>query len=143
MNRLRTGFVAMLALWAVILGASHAFACSCATPPVSPAEVMANIPLMFWGRAVSVQESGGTRAYVVEVWAGKAVLPVTVVVKTASSGPACGIELPLGKVELIAGVPKDGAVFANQCSKYWVDTHKAAIMELLKGCEPFGPCPAN
>lgn len=128
-----------IAVWLALGGES--LACSCAPPPATAQEAMRAAPVLFWGRAVAVKESGGERTYDVETWAGTAVSPVTVPVKTRSHSAACGIELPLNQVELIAGSAKDGFVFATLCTKYWINTHRPAIVEILKTCEPFRPCP--
>ena len=130
---------AVLAAW--LSAGAPALSCSCVRPPPTPEEVMRAIPLLFWGRAVGVQEDGKERVYAVEVWAGNAALPVTVAVRTARNSAACGVELKLNQAELIAGSLRDGNIHANLCNKYWVDAHKPAITEILKACKPFSPCP--
>jgi hypothetical protein len=129
------------ALWLALPGA--AAACSCAPPPPDAAEVLRSTPVIFWGRAVAVSEAAPLRTYTVEVWAGNAALPATVAVKTANRSAACGVELAIGPVELIAGVEKDGAVWINLCAKYWIDAHRPAIEALMRDCKPFQPCPAR
>jgi hypothetical protein len=130
---------AMLAAW--LSSGAPALSCSCVRPPATPQEVMRKVPLLFWGRAVSMQEEGNERVYAVEVWAGNAALPVTIAVRTQRHSAACGIELSLNQAELIAASPRDGHVQAGLCMKHWVDKHKAALAEMLKACQPFGPCP--
>jgi hypothetical protein len=130
---------ALLGAW--LSSAAPALGCSCVRPPATPQEVMRQVPLLFWGRAVSMQEEGNERVYAVEVWAGNAALPVTVAVRTQRHSAACGIELPLNQAELIAASTRDGHVQAGLCMKHWVDQHKAALAELLKICKPFTPCP--
>jgi len=129
------------AFWLALPGA--AAACSCAPPPPDAAAVLRSTPVIFWGRAVAVSEAARLRTYTVEVWAGNAALPATVAVKTASHSAACGVELAIGVIELIAGVGKDGAVWTNLCSKFAVDAHRPAIEALMRDCKPFGPCPAR
>ena len=131
---------AMLVAW--LSSGAPAQSCSCVRPPATPQEVMRKVPLLFWGRAVSVQEEGNERVYAVEVWVGNAALPVTVAVRTQRHSAACGIELPLNQAELIAGAARDGYVQAGQCTKYWVDQHKAAITEMLKTCQALRALPA-
>lgn len=97
--------------------------------------------VLFWGRALAVQQTDGERVYTVEIWGGNHALPVTVSVRTARHSASCGIELPLNEAEIIAGSVKDNAVYANLCMQYWVKTHRAQIVEHLKKCTPFRPCP--
>jgi hypothetical protein len=129
------------ALAATLMSSAPALGCSCMRPPASAQEVMRTIPLLFWGRAVSMQEQGSERVYAVELWAGNEPLPVTVAVRTQRHSAACGVELPLNRVELIAGSVRDGNIWAGLCNKHWVDAHKAAIAALLKACQPFSRCP--
>jgi hypothetical protein len=129
----------MLAAW--LVSGESALSCSCEKPPATPQEVVRKIPLLFWGRAVSMQQKGNERVYAIELWAGNAPLPTTISVRTQRNSAACGVELPLNQVELIAGSVRDGAIQAGLCNKHWVDTHKAAITEMLKSCGPFAPCP--
>jgi hypothetical protein len=137
--RKAAAFAVILAAW--LISAEPASSCSCVRPPTTAEEVMRKIPLLFWGRAVSMQEAGGERVYAVELWAGNAALPMTVSVKTQRNSAACGIDLPLNQVELIAASTRDGAIRAGLCNKHWVDAHKQAISEILKSCRPFAPCP--
>lgn len=137
----RSGLLAAIVMLATVLPVGQCLACSCAPPPQSAEEVMRMIPVLFWGRAVAVQDSGGDRVYAVEVWGGNAVLPGRISVRTARHSAACGIELPLSQVHLIGGAVQGEFVHANLCTQYWVKTHHPAIVERLKACAPFQPCP--
>ena len=142
-DKTRVFSLAAIAAAAFLVLAGPAFACSCAPPPDTPHEVMRRTPVLFWGRAVHMTEIQGERFYVVETWAGNAVSPATVTVRTRAQSAACGIELPLNQVELIGGTAKDGYVYANLCTKYWIDAHRPTITRLMKDCTPFAPCPAK
>jgi hypothetical protein len=141
MSYSHTSLTFAAALATFLISGTPALSCSCARPPVTAQEVVKKTPLLFWGRAIAMQEKGKERVYTVELWGGNAPLPVTIAVRTERNSAACGIELPLNQVELIAASTRDGAVRAGLCAKSWVDTHKQAIAEILKTCQPFAPCP--